>query len=119
MKPSFWSRPFELSFKDVLATIFSSTFLFFSWKALGDHDALAVVQALVPLIGIILGGYFVQESAAIWLMRSQGMQQYPYYGSYNTYGYSTMPVTATTPAGTGQQAQTQGQVQAGQSKPTI
>jgi len=95
MKPSFWSRPFELSFKDVLATVFSGTFLFFSWKALSSRDALAVVQALVPLVGIILGGYFVQESAAIWLMRSQGVQQ-PY-GGYSGYGYYQPPVMPTQP----------------------
>jgi ABC-type enterochelin transport system permease subunit len=71
VKPSFWSRPFELSFKDVLAIIFSGTFLFFAWKALGSRDALAVVQALVPLVGIILGGYFVQESATVWFQHSQ------------------------------------------------
>jgi ABC-type enterochelin transport system permease subunit len=67
----FFSRPHELSFKDVLAIAFSSTFLYFCWRALNSRDALAVVQTLVPLIGIILGGYFVQESATIWFNRSQ------------------------------------------------
>ncbi len=71
MKPSFWSRPFELSFKDVLAIAFSSTFLYFCWHAMSSKDALAVVQTLIPLMGIILGGYFVQESATIWFQRSQ------------------------------------------------
>lgn len=75
MKPSFWSRPFELSFKDVLAMVFSGTFLYFCWHAMSSKDALAVVQALIPLMGIILGGYFVQESATIWFQRSQRVQQ--------------------------------------------
>lgn len=75
MKTSFWSRPFEMSFKDVLAIVFSGTFLYFAWCALRSEQALAVVQALIPLIGIILGGYFVQESATIWLNRTQGQSQ--------------------------------------------
>ncbi|MGB9825557.1 MAG: hypothetical protein ACPLRU_02680, partial [Desulfofundulus sp.] len=69
------------------------------YRALGNRDALAVVQALVPLIGIILGGYFVQESAAMWFYRSQGMQQYPYYGGYSSGVYTppVTPVTSSTP----------------------
>ncbi|ABB15359.1 hypothetical protein [Carboxydothermus hydrogenoformans] len=71
MKLSFWSRPNELSFKDVLAVMFSGTFLYFSWEATKNQQALQVIQTLVPLLGIILGGYFVQESAAMWLTKSQ------------------------------------------------
>lgn len=69
---SFFSRPYEFSFKDLLAACFCGVFLYFGWQAMRNEQALAVVQALVPLIGIILGGYFVQESATIWLQRSQG-----------------------------------------------
>lgn len=72
---NFFSRPYEFSFKDLLAAAFCGVFLYFGWQALGNEQALAVVQALVPLIGIILGGYFVQESATIWFNRSQGVQQ--------------------------------------------
>lgn len=72
---NFFSRPYEFSFKDLLAVGFSGTFLFFAWKALGSKDALAVVQTLIPLMGIILGGYFVQEASSIWLNRSQRVQQ--------------------------------------------
>lgn len=68
---NFFSRPFEFSFKDLLAVGFSGTFLFFCWRALGSKDALAVVQTLVPLLGIILGGYFVHEASSIWFSRSQ------------------------------------------------
>lgn len=88
-KPSFWSRPFELSFKDVLAIIFTGTFLYFCYVALRDKNALALVQVLIPLIGIILGGYFVQESATIWFQRSQGAQQYPYEYTPPVQYYST------------------------------
>ncbi|MFZ5687863.1 MAG: hypothetical protein ACOY9Y_06685 [Bacillota bacterium] len=71
---SFFSRPHEFSFKDLLAIVFSGSFLYFCLKATGSKEALAVVQSLVPLVGIILGGYFVQESAAMWMQRSQGPQ---------------------------------------------
>lgn len=75
MKDSFWSRPFEISFKDVLAIVFSLTFLYFCTRALHDKTALALVETLIPLIGIILGGYFVQEAGAgvaqLWFNRTQ------------------------------------------------
>lgn len=71
----FFSRPFEFSFKDLLAVGFSGTFLFFCWRALESESALAVVQTLVPLLGIILGGYFVQEASTIWFNRSQRQVQ--------------------------------------------
>jgi len=96
----FFSRPLEISFKDVLAIAFSGTFLYFCWKAIDSKDALAVVQVLVPLLGIILGGYFVQESAALWFQRSQGIQQQ--YGTGYTPGQkysggdqSVQPTTTT------------------------
>jgi len=72
---NFFSRPYEVSFKDLLAAGFCGVFLYFGWQALSSEQALAVVQAFVPLIGIILGGYFVQESATIWLNRTQSMQK--------------------------------------------
>ena len=71
----FFSRPFEFSFKDLLAISFSGTFLYLSWQALNNENALAVVQTLIPVISIILGGYFVQESATIWFNRSQQKQE--------------------------------------------
>lgn len=92
---NFFSRPYEFSFKDLLAVGFSGTFLFFCWRALNNKDALAVVQTLVPLLGIILGGYFVQESAAMWFQRSQGIN--PYQQGYSQYGLYGYPSMATTP----------------------
>ncbi|MGB9846560.1 MAG: hypothetical protein ACPLRH_03530 [Desulfotomaculales bacterium] len=67
----FFSRPYEFSFKDLLAAVFCGTFLYFGWQALRSEQALAVVNAFIPLIGIILGGYFVQEASSIWFNRSQ------------------------------------------------
>lgn len=97
MKPSFWGRPFEISFKDVLAIVFSGTFLYFCYAALHSKDALALVQTLIPPISIILGGYFVQESAAIWFQRSQGVSPYQQsYGQYGLYSYPSVPVTPVT-----------------------
>lgn len=55
----------------MLAVMFSGTFLYFAWRALSNTQALAVVEALVPLIGIILGGYFAHEAAAVWFDRTQ------------------------------------------------
>lgn len=64
---SFYNRPDRFSFKDVLAIAFSGAFLWFCWKALKSEDALQLVKTLVPLIGIILGGYFGQEMASTWV----------------------------------------------------
>lgn len=69
----FFSRPYEFSFKDLLVAVFCGTFLYFGWQALKSEQALAVVNAFVPLVGIIMGGYFVQETSTIWFNRSQGI----------------------------------------------
>lgn len=66
---SFFSRPDRFSFKDALAILFVSAFLFFCWRALNSRQALELVDALVSLVGIILGGYFVQEGASMYFNR--------------------------------------------------
>lgn len=58
----FFSRSREFSFKDLLAAIFSG---FFIYKC-GTGD-LELVKILVPLIAIILGGYFGQEISSVWV----------------------------------------------------
>ena len=68
---SFFNRLNSFSFKDLLAVVFSGSFLFFGYQALESTQALDLVQTLVPLIGVILGGYFVQEGAAMYFNRSQ------------------------------------------------
>ena len=93
---NFFSRPYEFSFKDLLAAGFCGIFLYFGWQALESEQALAVVQAFVPLIGVILGGYFVQESATIWFNRSQGITapaayQEPAYQPYQNQDKQALP----------------------------
>jgi len=92
----FFNRPWAISFKDVLAIAFSSTFLFVCVLAcFGKNNALAVLEALIPVIMTILGGYFGHEIATMWISRNQG-----YTSGYNSYsGYGTQQTTVT-PAAT-------------------
>lgn len=71
----FFSRPHDFSFKDLLAIVFSGSFLYYCFRALSSGEAMDLVKALIPLIGIILGGYFVQESASAYFQRSQSVRQ--------------------------------------------
>ena len=89
---SHFNNPWQFSFKGVLAIMFTGTFLYFCYRALINKDALALVQTMIPLIGIILGGYFVQEGAAMWLTRSQG-QATGYGATYNSTAYTTTTVS--------------------------
>jgi hypothetical protein len=99
----FFNQPWRFSFKDILAIAFSSIFLFVCILAcFGKDNALSVLQTLVPVIGIVLGGYFLQEGAAMYFLRSQGYStsgynSYSSYDGYNTYGtnYNTQVVTPT------------------------
>lgn len=59
MRISFY-RLDEFSIKDLLAIIFTVGF----WIEVG-RDKLEMVNALVPLIAIVLGGYFGSE-AFVW-----------------------------------------------------
>jgi hypothetical protein len=68
---SFFNSPYNFSFKDLIAAVFIGSFLYFCWKASDNSQALELVQSLVSLVGIILGGYFVQEGAAMYFQRSQ------------------------------------------------
>ncbi|MEW6045017.1 MAG: hypothetical protein AB1609_00810 [Bacillota bacterium] len=56
------------SFKDLLAAIFVTAFLVEVFR--GNE---AMVDLMVPLVGIILGGYFATEGYSYWLER-QGRQ---------------------------------------------
>ena len=80
----FFSRPDEFSFKDFLAAMFVAAFLYFSWRALCSETALDLVRALVPLIGIILGGYFGQEAITVWANRpvKEREEDHNSYGPY-------------------------------------
>ena len=93
----FFNRPWNFSFKDILAIAFSSIFLFVCILACFRKDnALSVLQTLVPVIGIVLGGYFLQEGAAMYFLRSQGYSSSGYsYDGYSGYGvnYGTQITT--------------------------
>ena len=67
----FFNQPNAFSFKDLLAMIFSGSFLYYCYCALVSVQALELVKVMTPLIGIILGGYFVQESARTYFERAQ------------------------------------------------
>ena len=79
-----FNDPWRFSFKDLLAIIFSGTFLYFCYRAMFVASALALVQILIPPISIILGGYFVQEAGAMWLARGQGMNNSNYNSNSTT-----------------------------------
>lgn len=87
----FFSRPFEFSFKDLLAICFVTTFLYAVFKAIHNTEALEVVKTLVPIISIVLGGYFGQEMVVAYF---QSRNTYPPNGYYNSYDegyYSPQP----------------------------
>lgn len=83
----FFNSPYEFSFKDVIATIFTVTFLFVTYKALTSKDALEVMKTLIAPIMTVLGGYFGQEVATAYFQ-----SKYPnsYNGYYNGY-YGNYP----------------------------
>jgi len=64
---SFFSKPQEFSFKDTLAIAFSGYFLYCANEAArGSLTAMDVIKTMVPLISIILAGYFGQEAIQLW-----------------------------------------------------
>lgn len=87
---NFFSRPYEFSFKDMLAVAFCGMFFYVAWRAIGNPDVLDLVKALIPLIMVILGGYFGQEMATAYFQRQNN--PYGYYGGYYSPPY-TPPVS--------------------------
>ncbi|MDI3311395.1 MAG: hypothetical protein QJR05_08210 [Thermoanaerobacterium sp.] len=77
----FWSRPTEFSFKDLLAICFSGSFLFFCFWYLTDKEMLELVKTLIPVISVILGGYFGQEMVVAY-MQGKNPNQVQYYNPY-------------------------------------
>lgn len=102
MKPSVFNNLHSFSFKDLLACAFSAPFLvtiiLFMWK----HDAsdLDLIKTLIPVIIVVLGGYFGQEVASSYFTR--GNTGYGMYGGYGVYGGYVAP---TTPQATGTNTQ--------------
>lgn len=61
---TFWHRLEKFSFKDALAIVFCGFFLCFL-----AGGKLEEARIILPLIGVILGAYFVSESASMWINR--------------------------------------------------
>jgi hypothetical protein len=85
----FFSSPFDFSFKDLIAAVFVGAFLYITYRALSDKQALEVMKSWVSLIMVVLTGYFGQEAVSAYFM-SKNPQPNPYgynsYGGYGTYG---------------------------------
>lgn len=82
---NFFNRPFEFSFKDFLAILFVATFLYATFRAIHIKQALEVVKTLIPIISIVLGGYFGQEMVTAYFQSRNPYQQNGYYGGYISY----------------------------------
>ena len=87
---NFFSRSLEFSFKDLLAVVFTGFFLYYCNKALASEAAMDLVRTLVPLIVIILGGYFGQEAFELW-RRNRGSCSCLGKGESNHADYSDRP----------------------------
>jgi len=72
---SFWNRPLEFSFKDLLAICFTGSFLFFCFWYLIDKEMLELVKTLIPIISVILGGYFGQEMVVAYMQGRTSAQE--------------------------------------------
>lgn len=73
---SFFNRWDDFSFKDVLAIAFSGYFLFCADKAAqGSISAMDVIKTMIPLVSIILAGYFGQEALEAWKQRKIDVTQ--------------------------------------------
>jgi uncharacterized membrane protein YoaK (UPF0700 family) len=88
----FFDNPYRFSFKDLIAIIFVGLFIYVTIKALGDKQALEVMQVLIPIIMVILGGYFVHENVSAYFMSKSNNPYGNTYGNmygsmYGGYGY--------------------------------
>lgn len=84
----FFNKPYEFSFKDFIAIIFISMFLYITFRALTSSYSLEVMKTYIPIIMVIISFYFGQEVATAYF-QSRFPNQYGYnqYG-YNQYGYN-------------------------------
>ncbi|WKV08212.1 hypothetical protein Q2T46_11805 [Thermoanaerobacterium sp. CMT5567-10] len=100
----FFNNPWEFSFKDVIAIVFTATFLFVTYKALTSKDALEVMKTLIAPIMTVLGGYFGQEVATAYFQSKYPNTYNGYYTGYTNYTQPTY--TQTTQEETTQQNST-------------
>lgn len=82
-----FNAPYEFSFKDLLAIVFVAGFLYISWRALKDKDAIELVRTWMPILMTVLGGYFGTEVASAYFISKNPMNQNGMYNGYNNYGY--------------------------------
>jgi hypothetical protein len=71
MNKKFFNRLEGFSFKDLLACIFVAMFVFLTYKAATDNDAINAMQLVnlwIPIILTIVGAYFIQEvtTSSVW-----------------------------------------------------
>jgi hypothetical protein len=85
--PDFFNRADRFSFKDAIALVFVGLYGYTAIRAMSDPYPLEILKVMTAPVGIILGGYFVQESASYWMRRSQ-YGNIPPPGMYGGYGYS-------------------------------
>lgn len=92
----FFNNPYEFSFKDFIALIFISMFLYVTYKALTSSNSLEVMKSLIPIIMVIISFYFGQEVATAYFQ-----SKYPntynngYYTGYTNYAQPTYTQTET------------------------
>lgn len=84
----FFNNPNEFSFKDVIAVVFTATFLYVTYKSLTSSDALEVMKTLIAPIMTVLGGYFGQEVATAYF-QSKYTYNNGYYTDYVNYTQPT------------------------------
>jgi hypothetical protein len=107
-KHSFWTNPEGFSVVDLLAILFSLTYLGLIAYAVATQSnyMITLIQSMSPAVLVILGGYFTGQTVQQFNM-SRGIGINPYnqqQGMYgNTYGntgynpYSNTPYAPTTP----------------------
>lgn len=99
----FFNSPYEFSFKDLIAIVFISMFLYVTYRALTSSDSLEVMKSLIPIIMVIISFYFGQEVATAYFQSKNPYQQYN--------GYSTGYVNYTQPTYTQTETQEEQETQ--------
>ena len=99
MRP-FFNNPINFSFKDALALCMCGPFIvaIVIYMVKPSADYLTLISTLIPIVVIVLGGYFGQEVATSYFTKGQMISQYGSYGGYGgytNYGQTTTPTNTT------------------------
>lgn len=94
----FFNNPINFSFKDALALCMCGPFVaaMIIYMVKPSAEYLTLISTLIPIVVIVLGGYFGQEVATSYFTKGQVISQYGSYGGYG--GYTNYGQT--TPANT-------------------